>query len=566
MRLSLLLCLLSAVVAWCQKPVISSVVNAASYQPANTSSQLGIGVAGGSLTSIFGANLATCTQTATTTPLPTQICGTYVGCGYPLLYVSPDQINFQWPTAASLACALPIPPGTPSNSIIVTTPAGASDPYKLGPSADGDSWFGIFTADSSGCGQGAVLNDSADGNLSVNSRSNSVSPGDYISIFGTGLFIPSYTPGFPPDGSPAPSSPLVAGQCAASIVDLHYSPTNFACWSGLAPGLIGVNQINAQVPATAREGCAVPLELHAAGNAISQPVTISIRKGGGPCVDPPSAGYGQITWEKTITTAASGSTSETDTMTVSLQASPGRQAPPPPVYAATSPGSYFEISYFGPSCTVPGYRSLEAGVITADGPGFPPAQAAVVPIPLDLVGAASEGQGGVFLEQGQVKGLTVYRASLPAGTIQPGSFKVNVSGAADVGAFQSSVQIGSGIQVTTPVAGKTFPSNQPLTIHWTGGDPGTWVTFRLVRHLGTSDYNSVVQARASDGTVTLGLVGSTTIASHPTLPGPYVANMDIVLEVSPDPSQIPAFSAPGLSLGGQHTWKYIYRFEGVTIQ
>ena len=41
--------------------------------------------------------------------------------------------------------------------------------------------------------------------------------------------------------------------------------------------------------------------------------------------------------------------------------------------------------------------------------------------------------------------------------------------------------------------------------------------------------------------------------------------VEIILEVTPDPSQIVAFSAPGLSLGGQHTWKYTYRFEGVTL-
>lgn len=549
MRLALLLCLFSPTIAWCQKPVISSVVNAASYQPMSSNG-------GGSIVSIFGTNLAASTETAGAASLPTQIGGTSVTVfGQPahLFYVSPGQINLQLPTRSSY-------PATPP-AIVVATASGTSDPYI----PTGALPFGIFSADSSGCGQGAVLNDSADGSLSVNSRFNSVSPGDYISVFGTGLFIPNYTPGFPSDGSPAPLSPLVkAQQCAASIIDLLYPSTDSACWSGLAPGLVGVDQINAWVPVTAREGCAVPLKIVAAGPTITQPITISIRKGGGQCMDPPSSGYGQITWEKTITTAASGSTSESDTMIVSLQASPGRQSPPLPVYAATSPGSYFEISYFGPSCTVPGYRSLDAGVITTNAPGFPPIQAAVTPMPLDLVSAANEGQGGVFLEQGQIKGLTIYRASLPAGTIQPGSFKVNVSGGADVGAFQSSVQIGSGIQVTTPIAGKTFASNQPLTINWTGGDPSTWVTFRLVRHLGTSDYNSVVQARASAGTITLGTVGIGT--NKESLPGPIVANMDIVLEVTPDLSQISAFSAPGLSLGGQHTWKYTYRFQGVTIE
>ena len=34
----------------------------------------------------------------------------------------------------------------------------------------------------------------------------------------------------------------------------------------------------------------------------------------------------------------------------------------------------------------------------------------------------------------------------------------------------------------------------------------------------------------------------------------------VVIEVDPDPLESATFSAPGLSLRGRHTWKYIYRF------
>jgi hypothetical protein len=40
----------------------------------------------------------------------------------------------------------------------------------------------------------------------------------------------------------------------------------------------------------------------------------------------------------------------------------------------------------------------------------------------------------------------------------------------------------------------------------------------------------------------------------------------MVIDVVPDPSQIPSFSASGLSLGGKHVWKYTYNFEGLTAQ
>jgi uncharacterized protein (TIGR03437 family) len=51
------------------------------------------------------------------------------------------------------------------------------------------AWFaaGVFTADASGCGQGAVLNVAAGGSVSVNSATNSASPGDWIAIYATGV-------------------------------------------------------------------------------------------------------------------------------------------------------------------------------------------------------------------------------------------------------------------------------------------------------------------------------------------------------------------------------------------
>ncbi|MCW5980627.1 MAG: hypothetical protein KIT09_21285 [Bryobacteraceae bacterium] len=51
-----------------------------------------------------------------------------------------------------------------------------------------------------------------------------------------------------------------------------------------------------------------------------------------------------------------------------------------------------------------------------------------------------------------------------------------------------------------------------------------------------------------------------------------VAHADILIDapppqmdVTPDPSLETAITAPGLSLGGRHTWKYTYRFGGLWI-
>jgi uncharacterized protein (TIGR03437 family) len=157
-------------IAWCQAPVISGVANSASYQPTLP--------ADGAIVSIFGTNLADTTAVAQSVPLPLELAGTSVkmgGAAAPLFYVSPTQINLQIPKNSS-------------GSFVVYTPAGSSapyDPYMANPKASYAG--GIFSANGSGCSQGAVLNAAADGSVSVNSSADSAAPGDYISIFGTGL-------------------------------------------------------------------------------------------------------------------------------------------------------------------------------------------------------------------------------------------------------------------------------------------------------------------------------------------------------------------------------------------
>jgi uncharacterized protein (TIGR03437 family) len=562
-----LLCMVGCAVAgWSQKPAIApgGVVNAASYVAGIAGlngiypqTATGPALASGSIASIFGSNLAASTETAQTLPLPVQLAGTSVsvyGVDAPLFFVSPSQINFQVPTGGS---------GT---GIVVTTAAGQSDPYQLGGV---DSAPAIFTVNSSGCGQGAVLNVAANGGLSLNSPTNSASPGDSISIYGTGN---GYVYPAVPDGAAAPFSPLAQSEGGTfPLFDFSGAGTGAPpFWVGRAPGLVGVDQFNFTIPTGVRQGCAVPLQLADAN--MSPPVTISIAQGGGACVDPPSQGYGDIVWEKTVVTnepvVSPGSPTgiaqtitETDTVTISLQASPGRQAPTPPVYTegANLPGAY---TYFGSSCPIPGYRSLDAGTVTVSGPGLPALAATLTPLPgqtvlnVGLQGFTQTAQ----VPSGQAGGLTEYQATLPTGAIQPGNFTVAASGGADLGAFQSKVQIGSPIQVITALAGAIVDgSGPPFTIAWSGGDPNAWVTLKLLGHGGPVDlYSQEWVAQASDHQITIQGIGSIGLE--------VVGAVEIVMEVVPDPSNVPAVSAPGLSLGGRALWKYTYRFEGATVK
>jgi uncharacterized protein (TIGR03437 family) len=544
--------------AWGQKPVISpgGVVNAASYATGTYIDGTAT-LPGGAIATIFGTNLATSTQTADSTPLPRQLAGTSVsvyGIAAPLFYVSPTQINFQMPSSNDTT-----PGASTAAGIVVSTAAGASDTY-VSVSSGLSAAPGIFTMNASGCGQGAVLNVSTGGSTSLNSRTNSATPGDYISIYGTGSGLVYNQP---PDGVPAPSNPLAPAEIAGGpLFDLEGAGDG-GFWVGRAPGFVGLDQFNYQVPETVRQGCAVPLQI--LSDNISRPVTMSIASGGGTCVDPPTQGYGEIMWEKAVTTTVglTSSVTETDTLTVSLQASPGKQVPTPPVFTEGGflPPAY---TYYGPSCPIPGYRSLGAGTVAIQGPGLAATPAAPVPLQGGTVLAVLPLPGDGFdpvpaFQSGQVSGLTVYQATLPSGTIQQGSFKVSASGGSDVGAFQSTVQIGSPIQIQTALATRVLQAGQPLTITWTGGDPNAWVTVKLLEHQSAYDYYPYAWvARASDESITI----SSQLPGGTYGSGPY----EMVIEVVPEPSQAPSFSAPGLSLGGLHLWKYTYRFEGLTGQ
>jgi uncharacterized protein (TIGR03437 family) len=527
--------------ALAQAPVITSFVNAASYQP--TLNKLGV------LATIFGSNLAPGTAEAAGYPLPTHLGGTTVAVGgtaAPLLYVSPTQINFQVPS---------------DGAIVVSTSAGSSAPYDPA-TATPNTWAagGLFDVNGSGCGQGAVLNLTPYGGVSVNSPSNSAAPGDWISVYGTGLILtfPGGTYGVPvPAVSPPPRSASGGsvyfgfGGLTNEQKYLDYT------WYGAAPDFVGIDQLNIQIPATVREGCAVPIRFNylTTAEADTQPVTMAIHSERGQCVDPPQAGYGQILWEKSTSTTAAGVVSETDTLLASFESSPGKTVPPAPTYTdqcpspshvCSGPGTPFSYTFFGPSCPVPGYRSLDAGKATIQGPGL-----TQTPVPL------------LPYQDGQLGGLTAYQATLPAGTIQAGTFTFSAAGGADLGQFHAALPIGADIQIQTALAGVTVPDCTSLTIKWTGGDPNAWVTVRLVQQEplsvggGQSSFFGA-QTRASAGALTLPLTIPGGIPCEPTTLVPFTS---IVVEEDPDPSEVLTFSAPGLSLGGQATWKYVHTYE-----
>lgn len=212
------------------------VVNAASFAKAPAP------VCPGSIVSIFGNGLATGTGGATTTPLPGTLNGAQVlmnGRVAPLFFVSPGQINAQIPwevSGGSNVNVQVVVNGLPSNTVTVSL-AGECP--------------GIFTTSGSGSGSGVVVHAS---DSSLVTSSNPVRPGESLIFWANGL---GQVTNPPLSGSPALGDPLSVTLKTPQVVLGGVQAT--VLFAGLAPGFVGLYQINIRVPDNAVGGDATPL-------------------------------------------------------------------------------------------------------------------------------------------------------------------------------------------------------------------------------------------------------------------------------------------------------------------
>ena len=202
-------------------------------------------------------------------PLPTNLGGVEVRVNdspVPLVYVAESQINFQCPR---------LPIGAAIQATVKTETGFTSLPFS---GVMREATPALFTLDYSGSGQGAVLiANSYEVAMPKTDEvpSRSAREGEYLSIFANGfgeveeeILV----------GSPAPLDLLVRLKNKVRVflggVEV---PHDFA---GLAPGAIGIYQINVPVPADVSAGPAVPLrievELSDGSTLTSNEVTVAI--------------------------------------------------------------------------------------------------------------------------------------------------------------------------------------------------------------------------------------------------------------------------------------------------
>ncbi len=230
---------------------LNAAVNAANFSPS---------VAPGSLASAFGAFPFANPAGASSFPIPTVLAGLslqFTGAPpSPLFYANGTQVNLQvpWELAGLTQAALtPAVNGQTGQSLAVNLVAYAP---------------AIFSVNSSGTGQGAIL----DQNYHLVDSTHPAIPGvTVLQIFCTGLGSVTNQPA---TGAPSPSNPP-ATTTTVPTVTIGATPAHVE-FSGLAPGFVGLYQVNALVPSGAPSGNSVPVSL-SIGGVTSNAVTIAVQ-------------------------------------------------------------------------------------------------------------------------------------------------------------------------------------------------------------------------------------------------------------------------------------------------
>jgi uncharacterized protein (TIGR03437 family) len=237
------------------------VVNNASFAAGSTP------IAPGAIAAVFGTSMTNGSSVLFSSfgpngTLVTALAGASVtinGTAVPLFYATPSQLGIQIPVDL-----------TGSSATIAVSVGGQTSAVENVPIAPLSP--GLFSTNQSGSGQGAILiantNTLVAPTGSIPGReSRPAKPADFITIFCTGLgpLTPALASGERGTNNTTVDQPTVTiGGISA--------PAQF---SGIAPGFVGLYQVNVQVPAGAPTGNNVPVVLTIGGKQ-SNTVTIAV--------------------------------------------------------------------------------------------------------------------------------------------------------------------------------------------------------------------------------------------------------------------------------------------------
>jgi len=175
------------------------------------------------------------------------------GTPAPLMLVSPSQINFQVPRAAPVNVLQEIQVAQVSTGQVL-----ASWLFQIEAESPG-----LFTVDGSGSGQVAAVNQ--DGSL--NNGANPAKAGSVVTLYATGQ---GFISGMPADGSPAEGL-IRTSQTPQVFINSGYVAPADVLYSGLAPGFVGLWQINVKIPSDVPPGAVIVFISYGGINSILDP-------------------------------------------------------------------------------------------------------------------------------------------------------------------------------------------------------------------------------------------------------------------------------------------------------
>ena len=249
-----------------------SALNAANYWGLNTNPQRPL--APNLITALYSTGqtgqFGTTSASATAIPLPNQLNGIQVlvnNTPSPLFYAGTDQINFVVPNNAPQS-------GTADVQVIETATGRVLGDTTVVMDTVAP---GIFTQTATGSGDGVIANQ--DGTL--NKSTNPAAAGSIVTIYMTGQ---GYISGMPPDGNISNAALSTAYKPLVYIGGQDFLPDANILYSGLAPTLVGVWQLNVKIPLDVISLPATPVQVVVAagsyfsgGGGFGRPVYIYVK-------------------------------------------------------------------------------------------------------------------------------------------------------------------------------------------------------------------------------------------------------------------------------------------------
>ena len=252
-----------AVPAWAQAPSITGLQNNYSYTLPGSPNY---GLAPGCLFIVTGSNLASTQNGLQTFFLPTSLNGVSVSVTVggttthaPLYYAYPTQLGIVLPSAT--------PVGTGTLTVTNNGQSGNTSIQVI------QSAFGILTLNNAGSGRAAAF----DLNSNLLSSTNSVNPGGYVTLWGSGV-----------GADPANTDETIYPQKQDNLTNIPIEVDI----GGVAGNVVyrgrsqfpGVDQIDVQLPTTVPTGCYVSVVVRS-GNELGNTASIPVAASGNECTD-----------------------------------------------------------------------------------------------------------------------------------------------------------------------------------------------------------------------------------------------------------------------------------------